>query len=101
MKKTTSGEIRNADPTRYYATTWRNKWLTADAATIGDMIRLLKDAAKDLKEMQVAGVELNDSSCADDYAELYTNDPEVAKRFGFEEQQIDDDELEGDEDSDI
>jgi hypothetical protein len=65
---------------------WRNKWLTADATCLDDMIRRLREAAVYLQAMRDAGVTLLDDGCAgDDYAHLVTNDPEVAKKFGLDE----------------
>lgn len=69
-------------PRRYY-TLWRNKWLTAHAETIDDMIEALEKAAQVLREMQEAGIAL-EGDCSDDYAFLYTDDPEIAARFGLQ-----------------
>jgi hypothetical protein len=70
-----------------YETLWRNKWLTSEAKTIDDMIASLKAAADHLDEMRKAGVTLEDTGgVADDYASLVTTDPEVAKKFGMEEE---------------
>jgi hypothetical protein len=75
---------------------WRNKWLTAEARTIEEMIAGLRGAADELQAMQEAGVTLlDDGAAADDYARLVTDDPAVAARFGFEEEEDDDDEDEG------
>jgi hypothetical protein len=72
-----------------YEMIWRNKWLTADAETIDDMINRLQEAANKLKEMKDAGIILNNSggSCADDYAFFETTDEEVAKRFELQERE--------------
>jgi len=70
---------------KFYSTTWRNKYLTADAENIDDMISSLKAAAAQLEAMKAAGVELDyDGGQTDDYATLLTEDPEVAKKFGME-----------------
>ncbi len=64
---------------------WRNKWLTAGAKTIDDMIEDLQAAADGLREMRDAGVVLeDDGGTEDDYATLVTRDPDVAARFGFD-----------------
>jgi len=67
-----------------YSCTWCNKWLTAEAKTIADMVEQLREAADELEAMQRAGVKLDPQGCPDDYAYLYTKNAKVAKRFGFE-----------------
>jgi hypothetical protein len=57
---------------------------------------MLEAAAGELQEMAAAGVELDTQGMGDDYAFLYTTDPAVAARFGFEEQEPDE---EDDEDA--
>ena len=75
-----------------YESTWRNKWLTADASTIEDMINALQGATDLLRAMKARGVTLDPDSCiGDDYAVLVTDDPAVAVKFDFEEPQEDDD----------
>ncbi len=69
--------------TQTYWTFWRNKWLTADAETIDDMIAGLESAAAMLREMRDAGVVL-EGGAEDDYARLVTTDPAVAEKYGFE-----------------
>ncbi|MGP0062735.1 MAG: hypothetical protein ACLQGP_03915 [Isosphaeraceae bacterium] len=70
-----------------YQTLWRNKWLTSEAKTIEEMIASLRAAADHLEEMRRAGVILeDDGGIGDDYATLVTTDPEVAKKFGMEEE---------------
>jgi hypothetical protein len=67
-----------------YVTTWRNKWLTAKAKTIGDMINMLRAAADHLDQMRSDGVILEDESgVGDDYARLVTSDPKIAERYGM------------------
>src|SRR5262245_47482057 len=69
-----------------YQQTWRNKWLTSEAETIGDMAEALQGAVDRLRAMEARGVRLRDSgSVTDDYAVLETDDPDVADEFGFEE----------------
>lgn len=63
-----------------YQTIWRNNRLAAEAKTIDEMIAALKTAAELLDEMRKAGVTLEDGGA------LTTTDPEVAKRFGMEEE---------------
>ena len=70
-----------------YETLWRNKWLTSEAKTIDDMIDSLRAAADHLDEMRKSGITLeDDGGVGDDYATLVTTDPEVAKKFGMEEE---------------
>lgn len=68
-----------------YRTTWRNKWLTASAKSIDEMVTMLRDAATQLEQMAEAGVELeNSDSTEDDYADLVTDKPAVARRFNMQ-----------------
>src|SRR5262249_23952241 len=77
---------------------WRNKWLTASAETIDDMIRLLSEAADELRMLKSRGVTLDDGSdVGSDYATLVTDDPAVAQEFGFEQIEHDDQSLGNDE----
>jgi hypothetical protein len=74
-----------------YQKTWRNKWLTANANSIEDMIDALQRAVDELRAMKAAGVVLKeDCSVKDDYALLVTEDRAVAERFEFEEEEEDD-----------
>lgn len=70
--------------THTYEMTWRNKWLTAEAKTMQDMIDTFQAVADHFREMQSKGVELDFSNNGNDYARLLTNDPAVAEKFGFE-----------------
>ncbi len=64
---------------------WRNKFLTLDATSIGEMATLLESAAKTLREMESEGVTLkNDGGAEQDYAHLVTHRPDVAAKFGME-----------------
>ena len=67
-----------------FVTTWRNKWLTAGAKSIEDMISMLRAAADDLDRMRKDGVTLDDNGgTGDDYAHLVTTDAEVAEKYGL------------------
>jgi hypothetical protein len=67
-----------------YVTTWRNKWLTAEAKTIEDMIGMLRAAADHLDQMRRDGVVFeDDGGVGDDYAHLVTTDPKVAEKYGM------------------
>jgi hypothetical protein len=77
-----------------YETTWRNKWLTADARSISEMADALEAAAGELRAMQAQGVVLDEeSNVASDYATLMTSDLAVAERFGFEAVELWEDEI--------
>ena len=84
-----------------YVTTWRNKWLTAEAKSIDDMISMLRAAADQLDQMRKDGVVLDeDSGVGDDYAHLVTTDAKVAEKYGLvneSEYWGGDDEVEGPE----
>ena len=67
-----------------YEMIWRNKWLTADAKTIDDMIQSLENAVAELKELKANNVTLDPDGMQDDYACFKTTDKKVAKKFGFE-----------------
>ena len=63
---------------------WRNRWLTADAASLGDMITWLRAAAEELEAMRGRGVTMaEDSDAVGDLIILLTDDPAVAQEFGF------------------
>jgi hypothetical protein len=73
--------------TRRYVRLWRNKLLTLEANTIDDMIATLQASAAELQAMRADGVTLDpDGGTADGYAYLVTNDPEVARKYGMEEE---------------
>jgi hypothetical protein len=81
-----------------YEFTWRNKFLTTEVKTIGEMAQTLEGAAQQLRDMEQDGVTLDpDSDMADDYAMLVTDDPEVAHKYGFEEEVEEEDEEEVEE----
>ena len=73
--------------TRRYGRIWRSKFLTLEARTIDDMIAALQAAAEEHQAMRDDGVTLDvDGGTADDYAYLVTTDPEVARKYGMEEE---------------
>ncbi len=77
----------NRQVTRRYVRLWRNKFLTLDAKKIEDMIATLHAAAAELQAMREDGVTMDpEGGTADDYAYLVTTDPEVAKKYGMEEE---------------
>jgi Ran GTPase-activating protein (RanGAP) involved in mRNA processing and transport len=86
---------------KQYEMLWRNKWLTANATSLDEMIDHLQQAVDELRAMRAAGVTLSeDSAMPDDYAELVTADPKVAEKFGFQEVDCGDEEGFWEDDSD-
>jgi hypothetical protein len=74
-------------PEKRYITLWRNKWLTADAKSLDEMIVGLKSAVDTLREMLADGVTLDPGEgTADDYAYLVTTDPAVAKKYDMHDE---------------
>ena len=67
-----------------YVSTWRKKWITANANSIDDFIKTFEGLVEMFKEWKEVGVKLY-PGCAtgDDYAEFYTEDMEVAIKVGF------------------
>lgn len=83
-----------------YELVWRNKWLTADAKTMEDMVAMLHGAADHLQEIIDTGeVMLGPGGMSDDYAFLMTTDKATADRFGFVE--IEEDEEGFDEEDEL
>ena len=72
---------------RRYVTLWRNKWLTAHAKTLDELIVAFRTAADELGAMRRDGVTLQeDGGTEDDYAYLVTSDPEIAKKYDMHEE---------------
>lgn len=70
-----------------YTKIWRNKWLTAEAKSIEEMISLLRGAAGELDEMRADGVALApEGGISDDYASLVTTDPEIARKYDMHDE---------------
>ncbi|HEY5313229.1 MAG TPA: hypothetical protein VIK18_11950 [Pirellulales bacterium] len=70
-----------------YMLLWRNQLLTADAASLDDMIQRLPDAARMLEAMRADGVTLDPAGgTGDGHARLVTTDPQVAKKYGMEDE---------------
>jgi hypothetical protein len=78
----------DAHPTaKRYITLWRNKWLTADAQSLQDMIEKLQAAAETLRAMLADGVTLDSQGAAsNDYAYLVTTDPVIAKKYNMHDE---------------
>ena len=74
-------------PVKRYIALWRNKWLTAEAKSLEDMIAALQTAADTLREMLADGVTLDPAGGAsDDYAYLTTTDPVIAKKYDMHDE---------------
>ncbi len=72
---------------RRYVTIWRNKWLTAEAKSIEDMISMMRSAADHLDQMRKDGVVLDDDGgIGNDDARLVTTDPTIAEKYGLVEE---------------
>ncbi|MEX2140873.1 MAG: hypothetical protein WD894_16535 [Pirellulales bacterium] len=70
-----------------YVLLWRNKWLTAEAKTIDEMIAGLHRAAELLSNMKRDGVAFEpQGGTANDYAYLTTTDPDIARKYGMSEE---------------
>lgn len=67
--------------TTRYVLLWRNKWLTAQAKSLSDMVEELRAAATLLDAMQKDGVVLEEGGTEDDYAHLVTTDPKIAEKY--------------------
>lgn len=75
-------------PAKRYITLWRNKWLTADAESLADMIDGLQSATDTLRAMLADGVTLDpEGGTSDDYACLVTTDPIIAKKYDMHDEQ--------------
>ena len=72
--------------TKRYVRTWRNKFLTIDATSLDELIEIFQAAARELEAMRADGVTLDPDGTADDYATLVTTDPQVAKKYGLEDE---------------
>ena len=64
---------------------WRSKFLTTNAKTLEDMANLLENAVKELDDMQETGEIKLEGEPGDDYFLLTTTNPDVARDFGFTE----------------
>ena len=70
-----------------FVRTWRNKFLTSEAKSLGEMVQILQAAAQELSSMLADGVTLDPNGGAgDDYALLVTTDPLIAKKYDMEDE---------------
>ncbi len=65
---------------------WRNKSLTASAASVTEMAVMLERAAAELRQMQADGVVLEAGGAADDHARLATPNPDIARKYDMHEE---------------
>lgn len=79
-----------------FTTLYRCKGICDDAKTLSEMAENLESAAKELREMEAAGISL-DGPVNDDYAEFVTEDQETATKYGLTALE---DDLDEDEDKD-
>lgn len=68
--------------------TWRNKYLAVDAETFDQFIDAIEGALNKLKTWRDEGIVFTTNGVVYDYAEFMTSDPELAKKYGFEEEEI-------------
>jgi len=68
-----------------YSTLWRNKYLCTKATTFDEFIGCLEAAVQELKDMKAAKIKIDLGGVENDYVHFSTRDPELAKRFGFED----------------
>jgi Nucleotidyl transferase of unknown function (DUF2204) len=74
-------------PAKRYVTLWRNKWLTAEAQSLEDMIQSLQAAVDTLRAMLADGVTLDpEGGTSHDYAYLVTTDPAVARKYDMHDE---------------
>jgi hypothetical protein len=73
---------RSRNETPRYEWTWRAKWLVDGATSVGEMVEQLQRVAHWLHTLEGAGVRL-EGPVERDYGMLVTNDEQVAKQFGF------------------
>ncbi len=65
----------------------RNKSLSIEAQSIDEMIENLQGAADMLRKMRDDGVTLDtNGGTADDYAQLVTRDPEIARKYDIHDE---------------
>ncbi len=76
---------------KVYTMIWRGKHLTDEAKTLDEMVGMLYAAAEELLEMKNSGVILEDA-VKDDFAHLITTKRKVANKFGFLEEEPDEEE---------
>jgi hypothetical protein len=71
-----------------YETTIRNKFICTGAKTFDEFIDCLEEHVEMLKAMATDGVTLEVDGISDDYAQLTTEDPVVAARYGMEREDL-------------
>jgi hypothetical protein len=92
-EKKVAAAVKAAKPTEYELL-WRNKFLAIDTKTFDEFIAVMENSVSQLKAMKADGVTLQEEGIGDDYAWFHTTDPKVAKKYGFnkvEDEEEDDD----------
>lgn len=74
-----------------YEMTWRNKWLTADADTVPQMLECYQWAIDEIKKMQEDGLEFDFGGGPDDYISILTTDAALAEKYGMCQMDFDED----------
>src|SRR5689334_6392006 len=101
MSDTNQATKRAADPvpvvakksrkrTAIHEDTFRCKGLMSSCHTLKDIYEQLRSTADWLEEMDKTGKVDADNQGCDDYCFLHTTDEEVAKKYGFNEMEFDD-----------
>lgn len=71
-------------PKNVYMTTWRNKWITSGASSIGDFIKIFEALAEKFRQWKELGITLeNDSGVGNDYATFITDNMDVEIKANF------------------
>ncbi len=76
-----------------FVTLLRNKWITSEAGSIDDFIKVYEDLAKMMRGWKDKDIILDldiFGAVGDDYAQFCTNDETVAQQEGFEEEVFED-----------
>ncbi|MEO6787829.1 MAG: hypothetical protein ABI318_17030, partial [Chthoniobacteraceae bacterium] len=74
-------------PATRFLRLWRNKFLTVEAKSLGEMVAGLSEAAATLSAMMEDGVTLETpGGTSDDYAYLVTTDPAIARKYDMHEE---------------
>ena len=68
--------------------TWRNKFLATETESFDEFIAVLENAVNVLKDWQSMGIVFTGNGVGDDYTEFMTSDPELARKYGFEEEDL-------------
>ena len=76
-----------------YIMTFRNKWITSNAGSIDDFIKIYEDIAGLMRRWKEKGIILDPDilgAVGDDYAQYCTHDEAIAQQEGFQEEVLED-----------